>query len=350
MHPPFRETSFHFSDVFLGPKLVRFGSDDSVPSHDHMSSSNNIHPQRSIFLLLAGVVAILGLLLTAYMEQSRYCLTMHQGSMSCRLGRLFDWQQEDCQAVALPPDMEIVVRNLMLEMINSRLLDFFSTSLEERDAVVLSPSLEAVIRGLVHDTMNSHSTNTHGFHDFARKANGGRIALPITSGYHGVLKWFVPAHGNDPNIVIDDQAYAETCWVVQTLPAQVGIRTSEVIYPTHITVENLVTSTADSGRAPKNIRLWGVVDGKLNQNLFKGLSPPLEYPSFLPAFANDFLWAPLASFVYDPNIGGSRQLFPIAEEYRNSGLSFGVFVVEVLDNWGSASTCVSKIMIHGIPV
>lgn len=238
------------------------------------------------------------------------------------------------------------------DAITHRLMSYLSP-LQKPNTVTLSPALETAIQNLVVETINTHYIAVHKPQEFARKVNGGRIIPSLTSGYHGILERVFQS-ANSPSIVIDDELYSEICWVVPTLPAQVGIRTSHLIRPLQVSVEGFAElPAADMTQAPKHMRLWGIVDGRVNKEIFATLTSPQlsnRGPSFQPAIANDLTWAPLASFVYDSSTRAHTQAFPISHVFVDSGLSFGIFVLEVLDNWGAASTCVCKLRIYGTAV
>ncbi|TFK83035.1 hypothetical protein K466DRAFT_590062 [Polyporus arcularius HHB13444] len=207
---------------------------------------------------------------------------------------------------------------------------------------ILSPDMQASIERYVVQVMTAHA---HGEREFARKANGGRVAFQVTSGYHGLFS----TRSNDPSIAIDDHGGAGECWTTPPLPAQLGIRLSHVIRPSFVSVEHFPPN--DIGRtaqAPQNVTLWGVVDGKVNTELYQTFDaqhPPPDRRA--PSIAKGLRWAPLASFVYDINSPRSFQTFPIAQQYVDIGMSFGVFAFEIYSNWGASVTCLHKVGIHG---
>lgn len=216
--------------------------------------------------------------------------------------------------------------------------------------IALSPALKAAIQEYVLETMQAlegQNSAGHQVRDFARKGSGGRIALQLTSGHRG----FFRNCDDDPSIAIDDVVDTRRCWTMPPLPSQLGIRLAHLILPSYISIEHLSgESTAE--RAPQNMTLWGVIDGKANTELYKTLETTVIPRTVLerraPSLAKDLLWAPLASFVYDIHGGRSRQTFVVAPQYADAGITFGVFALEVYSNWGHASTCLYKIGIHGV--
>ncbi|OJT09096.1 SUN domain-containing protein 3 [Trametes pubescens] len=197
--------------------------------------------------------------------------------------------------------------------------------------LVLSPALKTAIEELVISTVHAERIARRGLPDYALRANGGRVAVKLTSGH---------SRDNDPSVAIDDDVHAGKCWKIDTLPSQLGIRLSRMIHPTHVTVEHLPAEIAvDMDRAPKNVMLWGAVDGAHNKELFAALmaaQPPAQKRA--PTIVRGQLWAPLATFIYDIHADNPIQTFPISQPFVDTRLAFGVVAVEVLDNWGGDST------------
>ena len=125
-----------------------------------------------------------------------------------------------------------------------------------------------------------------------------------------------------------------------------------MLHPTHVTVEHLPNSlTVDIGQAPRNMTLWGVVDGRINKEVFERLvlSESSSHARRTPTIVRDLLWAPLISFTYDIEDDNSMQTFPINPAIVDNRMSFGVVALEILDNWGSETTCLYRVRVHGDP-
>lgn len=209
--------------------------------------------------------------------------------------------------------------------------------------VTMTPALKAVL-----DTVQARQSlllGGHRHHDFVRKANRGQIAAQVTSVHGGLFA----GRNNDAGIALDDVADAKRCWTMPPLPSQLGIRISHLILPLYVSIEHLSEDTAVE-RAPQNMTLWGVIDGRVNTQLYNNLAaapPQAAHDRLSPSIAKDLLWAPLTSFVYDIHGGHSVQTFPISPCYADTGITFGVFALEVHTNWGHSSTCLYKVGIHG---
>lgn len=213
---------------------------------------------------------------------------------------------------------------------------------------ILSPALKAAIEELVGEVIHARDVANRGARDYALKANGGCIALQVTS----VSRGFLTSREGDPSVAIDDDVHAGRCWSFGTLPCQLGIRLPQMIHPSHVTVEHFPKQLlVDVGQAPKNMTLWGVVDGRGNTEIYEQLvaSGLPGYIQRAPPITRDLLWAPLVSFIYDIDHDDFVQTFPIDHPIVDSGMTFGVVALEVLDNWGSDTTCLYRVRVHGSP-
>ncbi|KAH9847483.1 SUN domain-containing protein, partial [Lenzites betulinus] len=186
-----------------------------------------------------------------------------------------------------------------------------------------------------------------GLPDYALRAHGGRIAQKLTSRSTGLF-----SREDDPSIAIDDDVHAGQCWNIGALPAQLGIRLPRRLQLTHVSVEHLPAEISiDIDQAPKNLEVWGVVEGVRNKEIFTSLLAS-GYPGDdgrAPPIAKDFLWARLASVMYDIHGDNPVQTFPVSQVYTDSTLTFGVIAVVLLDNWGANSTCLYRVRVHGTP-
>ncbi|TBU28226.1 hypothetical protein BD311DRAFT_663717 [Dichomitus squalens] len=196
----------------------------------------------------------------------------------------------------------------------------------------------------------SHRVVSQVLPDYALKANGGRVLMSLTSVSGGLFA----SRDDDPALAIDDDVHAGRCWRSRALPSQLGIRLSRILRPSHVSIEHAPAEVVmDVGQAPKNLTLWGLVDGMTNVALFQGLlrSYPMDHPARrAPEIAKSFLWAPLTSFSYDIYSEHVVQTFPIALLFIDSGMSFGIVVLEILDNWGGDATCLYRVRVHGTEV
>ncbi|KAI0737797.1 hypothetical protein C8Q80DRAFT_1067492, partial [Daedaleopsis nitida] len=209
--------------------------------------------------------------------------------------------------------------------------------------------LKATIQQFVVETIEAHRTGRLGYWDFARKANGGRIAFQVTSGYHGVFR----DRANDPTYTIDHEAHVDRCWTLPPLPSQLGLRLPLVIRPSYVSVTHASDDLDSVAQAPQNMTLWAIVEGKVNTRLYEALNiasvddPFMHDEHHAPPIAGNFRWIPLVSFVYDIHTHRAVQSYPIPQRVVDSGLTFGVYALAVYSNWGTATTCLYNVGIYG---
>lgn len=155
-----------------------------------------------------------------------------------------------------------------------------------------------------------------------------------------------------PALALTDDNRIGNCWRIPAKHGQLGIMLPDFIRPTFVTVDHIpVELAADPGEAPSHIVLWGVVDGDRNERLLEDHRLLLQederhVPPYTGRTAANFVI--LANFTYDTVKGSSPvQTFPIRSIFREVALDFGLVIVEIVDNWGSASTCMYRVRVHG---
>ncbi|RPD81761.1 hypothetical protein L226DRAFT_541411 [Lentinus tigrinus ALCF2SS1-7] len=184
--------------------------------------------------------------------------------------------------------------------------------------------------------------------DFALKADGGKI-LPALTTTVPVDKSAPNLQTFGPEVVIDDHTAIGRCWST-VVPSQVGLSTPTLIYPTNVTIDHIPRElAADIRRAPRHVTLWGVVDGKSNRARYKALIAARggRMPT-APSLTSGHVFLDLASLEYDINAESHIQTFRVFRDVVESGMDFGVFVVEILDDWGADDVCLYRVRIHGV--
>ena len=168
----------------------------------------------------------------------------------------------------------------------------------------------------------------------------------------GVL--VLPYIDNSPNLSLIDDTRIGSCWKFPQDAGQLGFRTSEMLFPTHVTIDHIPFEVAlDIGQAPRSMALWGAVDGSRNIESLRDTLGDLS-PSILshigrgaPPFAANLTFVILATFEYDIYSQGNAQTFPLLPLIVDSRMSFGVFVLDIFGNWGGDATCLYRIRVHG---
>lgn len=184
--------------------------------------------------------------------------------------------------------------------------------------------------------------------DFALAADGGEVVFGLTSASKRGLK-----RTDGPHQVLNEDMRVGSCWRIPDAVGQVGISIPVTILPTNLTIDHIPKEIAsDIGQAPREMVLWGVMDGSANAERydehFAALWPVARvHQRSTPPLTMGQRFIPVAKIKY--NIHGTLpfQTFPVHQEVLASGLDFGVFVLEVLNNWGSDSTCLYRVRLHG---
>ncbi|KAJ8457606.1 hypothetical protein ONZ51_g11426 [Trametes cubensis] len=194
--------------------------------------------------------------------------------------------------------------------------------------------------------------------DYALRANGGRIVSSLTSSPKG-LRSTLPIPTPEPEVVIDEDMSIGRCWTT-AVSGQLGISTSVLIHPRNITIDHIPRQIAlDIDRAPRHMVLWGVIDGLSNIQRFCSLltdGPEAEVllergprGQTYPPLTGNHAFIALATFEYDISLESPTQTFAVFKVVATSDMDFGIFVLEVLDNWGAQDTCLYRVRIHGEP-
>ncbi|KAI0746383.1 hypothetical protein C8Q80DRAFT_1105111 [Daedaleopsis nitida] len=192
-----------------------------------------------------------------------------------------------------------------------------------------------------------------GRRDFALAADGARIASKLTSPSDS----FDTSPSQLPENILDEDLRSASCWSFPDTHGQVAIKLPDFIYPTHITIDHVPHDVAaDVRRAPRDLIVWGVMEGTGNQKRYTNalasfLSSPLN--SSLgdgPPITGGGTFLPLAAFEYSIHSDTHIQTFPIDPAVVMSRIYFGIFVIEIKSNWGAPSTRLYRVRIHGAEV
>ncbi|KAI0708438.1 hypothetical protein C8Q76DRAFT_584098, partial [Earliella scabrosa] len=206
----------------------------------------------------------------------------------------------------------------------------------------IPPHLAQYIEEAVQNAMHTH----YGPRDYALAVDGGRIVPELTSCTLELPR----AAGSKSSstrhpaeVVLRHNLHGGRCWQFEGNHGQVGIYIPHVIHPTHITVDYVPQKVADDpGQAPRRMRLWGALDGRANQGrqgqLQRGVGPPMQ---------DIYTFMHIANFTFNLESPHHSQTFPVDPKIFDARINFGVFVVEVFDNWGSDVTCIYRLRIHG---
>ncbi|KAI0665418.1 hypothetical protein C8Q78DRAFT_942996, partial [Trametes maxima] len=183
--------------------------------------------------------------------------------------------------------------------------------------------------------------------DYALLADGAMVLDELTS----PLDTSNPVVG--PHLALDEDSRIGRCWRFPGSSGQLGIITPEFIRPTHVSIEHIPrVIAADIGQAPRRMVLWGVVDGLENEELCRKLDKHRNDtvgPNHPSITGDDYSFIQLAEFVYNITEEHVVQTYPVRSDIGEVVIDIGLFVLEIVENWGGASTCLYCVRIHGVP-
>ena len=178
-------------------------------------------------------------------------------------------------------------------------------------------------------------------HNFASFSTGAVVSRRLTT---------LGLEATPPSTVLGDSTGA--CWSFRGTAGTFGVvlDTPNVI-PSHVSLHHrLLNSTTSLSCAPRQVTVWGMVDG--DQNMKPYSSSPHVFISTLarvPPFSisKRGIFLPLADFDFDITSPSPHQTFRLFDEIRLWGIDFGVVVFDIRSNWGSDVTCLCSVYVYG---
>ncbi|KAH8976749.1 hypothetical protein EDB86DRAFT_2769481, partial [Lactarius hatsudake] len=178
-------------------------------------------------------------------------------------------------------------------------------------------------------------------HDFASPQTGAVVTPELTT----------PGIESSPLSEVSKNP-AGTCWSFRGNSGTLGLVLSAPnVLPSHIILQHqLSNSTAFLSRAPRQVIVWGLVDGAKNMEAYKrsrdAYAPTsVRRPPF--PMSREGLFLPLAEIEFDITLPSMRQAFTLYDEARSWGIDFGVIVFQVRSNWGADLTLLCSVHIYG---
>ncbi|KAJ3000373.1 hypothetical protein NUW54_g6793 [Trametes sanguinea] len=231
--------------------------------------------------------------------------------------------------------------------LSSQFLESVQARLSNLDASAAArpPPIPPLVLDHIQQAIRIALESTVPRYDFALARLGGNVIDFLTHPDH------LRDADNYPHNVLTEELHHDACWNFPGDHGQVAIRLSRKITPSHVALDfNLSFGLV---RAPRDIVLWGVVDGTGNRLAYDiHLQHYRDRVSQLgpaPAHAPVYTFLPMASFQYDPLSPFALQTFSVERAVQASGMSFGLVVVEIRSNWGGNRTAVCRIRVHGEP-
>ncbi|KAJ7138695.1 hypothetical protein C8R43DRAFT_893145 [Mycena crocata] len=203
--------------------------------------------------------------------------------------------------------------------------------------------------------------------NFALDIGGAKIIYQMTSFTHGLSRWCSMRRwwtGGEAScdhdfvlpreVIRAGDAVEGECWTFEGAVGHIAIRLSERVRISNITIQHL-PFPATVFQAPRRMSLWALADPALP--VLQRIPGPLitmaaqfhthqRFP--LPKDVKNSIFVLLDEFNYDlsTNSRSFIQTFPIQHADFLEGSR--VIIVGVASNWGSPSTCISRIKVHGI--
>jgi len=178
-------------------------------------------------------------------------------------------------------------------------------------------------------------------HDYASLKTGAVVSPKLTT------------RGLDPippSTVLNNSA--GSCWSFRNNAGTFGVvLDSPNVMPSHIVIQHRpFNSTTSLARAPRQVTVWGLVDGEQNMKTYSRIrhtvtSALARVPPFPLSKQGTFL--PLVEVDFDITARSLRQAFPLVDEALSWGIDFGVIVFDIHSNWGADITSLCNVHIYG---
>ncbi|PIL31026.1 hypothetical protein GSI_05720 [Ganoderma sinense ZZ0214-1] len=217
----------------------------------------------------------------------------------------------------------------------------------------LDPTLKAYVDRAVERAISRALRDPVGRRDFALLADGAILLPELTEVVTSDGMRRGRDRGTRPEVALNDDMRIGNCWSIPGTNGQLGFRLATMIRPTHVSIDHIPTEiAADISRAPREVALWGGVDGPYedilrNFTYSRRVNLPTLYGRSAPFTTHGYNFTLLAHFEYDIRAPTHIQTFRLLPYVVESDMVFGVVVLEILSNWGGKSTCLYRVRVHG---
>ena len=194
-----------------------------------------------------------------------------------------------------------------------------------------------------HQTAFSPIIQAISGHNFASLNTGAVVSRRLTT------LGFEPT---PPSTVLGDSA--EACWSFHGTAGTFGVvlDTANVV-PSHVVIHQhhqFFNSTASLCRSPRQVTVWGMVDGDQNMKLYSlsphGLTSTLTRAPPL-SISKRGMFLPLADIEFDITAPSLSQTFALYNEVKLWGIDFGIIVFDIRNNWGGDTTSLCSVRVYG---
>lgn len=158
--------------------------------------------------------------------------------------------------------------------------------------------------------------------------------------------------------ITPDMEYG-SCWSFNGPTGHLGVSLPIPVHITNVTIDHISKDLVpDPTPAPRDMILWGLLEGdalleyrRIHQVVLRNRSQPsqsIREGLRLLSLQSDAAFVEVARFQYNQTMNlAHSQTFPIHPDVADSGLYFGIVVLDILSNWGSQRTCLYRVRIHG---
>ncbi|KAG7089516.1 hypothetical protein E1B28_011192 [Marasmius oreades] len=176
------------------------------------------------------------------------------------------------------------------------------------------------------------------------------------------------AIGRPPVTALHHEVHNGYCWPFAGAQGTLGVNLIQPTLINTISIDHVAREVATDVRsAPRNMQVWGMIDGKDNfekakqivaererrrqEAIERGEEVPGDVGFGVPGWLSrreEGLFVRIAEFSYDVRSEKTVQTFTVYDDVRESGLDFGTVVLRIRDNWGQeAFTCLYRFRVHG---
>jgi SUN domain-containing protein 1/2 len=238
-----------------------------------------------------------------------------------------------------------------------------------------------LIRHLVDGAVSMYGKDVIARQDFALASAGAQVIPSLTSltltvqpptVRRKIMGWISGTgylEGRPPVTALHHDIHEGHCWPFEGSQGHLGVALKAPVFISDVTIDHVAKEVASDIRgAPKDMELWGMVEGKNNQEkvlrwreeqaLQKAARKAEaeargeewteeleEYPKML---STNPPYIRIAKFTYDIDGPNNIQTFPALPEIQELGIDFGIVTLLIQSNWGRPeSTCLYRLRVHG---
>ena len=197
----------------------------------------------------------------------------------------------------------------------------------------------------------------------------GATVIPsfnVEAPFYGPNMWRIPVSLEDPTFlqnshdhgqpsnILGPFATSDQYWRFIGPRGQLAIALSYPGLLTNISIDH-PPSTPSLASAPREIVIWGAVDGSENEEryeqsveLIQTLQSRLRlHPPFSPQEDKELVYVPLAVAFYNIRSTQLFQTFEVLPDIYALGMDFGLVILQITSNWGDTFTSLHHVGVYG---